>query len=494
MLDLLKSYLGAFSFSLLIMGGTYFIVWFLLSKKLKNRKIQLSKRAGWPQIREEVLHAAVALFSSTAFATIIFSLKDQGLTKFYTETGKYGVGYEVFVVALMIVASDTWFYWSHRWMHHPRLYKYVHALHHKSLDVNPFTSNSFHVAEAVWLTVWVVPFVMFVPVSAAALGVVQALGTFNNVKSHLGYELYPKFFNIPPFNMLVTATHHSIHHTQYNGNYALFFRFWDIVGGTEFKETTTMFNDIHKRKNEEVIDNTQYKPLTISKIEAETADCVSVYFKPTDKQFYQYKAGQYLTMRVKVNGRTHDRCFSLSSSPQLDDFLRITVKRKAEVSTYFIESAKPGDTITSLYPVGDFVIDPPTGVAAEAGKKKYVMIAGGSGITAQFSLIRQLLHTDPNATITLLYANKSADAIIFKQPLDELAKVHPNFTYQDFISDQNRISINDLKSHTNAIFFICGPDALKDGMMTDLLGLNVDKIRIYVEHYVDGYIPWFGLL
>ncbi|MBO0931957.1 sterol desaturase family protein [Fibrella aquatilis] len=489
MLDFLKSYLGSLAASLAVMGAAYFFVWFLFRKQLKNRKIQLSKRAGWPQIREEILHALLVVLGSAAFASIIFSLRDQGLTKFYIETGKYGIGYEILTVVVMVLLSDTWFYWFHRWMHHPRVYKYVHALHHKSLDVNPFTSNSFHVVEAVWLNVWVLPFVMLVPVSAGALGVVQALGLFNNLKSHLGYELFPGFFRVFPFNMLVTATNHSLHHTQYNGNYGLFFRFWDIVCGTEFNATTTLFNDIHHRKNEKVVDNTHYKPLTISKLKKETADSISVYFTPTDNQFYRYRAGQYLTLRVKIDGRTYDRCFSLSSTPQLDAFLRITVKRNGPVSHYFLNRAKPGDVVASLYPVGDFVVKP-----SPVGAKKYVMIAGGSGITALFSLLRQVLHTEPQSLITLLYANKSADSIIFKQALDKLAKSHKNLTYSDFLSGQKRISIDDLRPDTDADFYICGPDALKAGMMANLAELKIDKAKIQVEHYVDGYVPWFGLV
>jgi Fatty acid hydroxylase superfamily. len=76
---------------------------------------------------------------------------------------------------------------------HPSVYKYVHALHHRSLDVNPFTSNSFHVLEAVGLTLFILPVMLLMPVSVFTLGIIQATGTFNNVKSHLGYELYPKF-------------------------------------------------------------------------------------------------------------------------------------------------------------------------------------------------------------------------------------------------------------------------------------------------------------
>jgi ring-1,2-phenylacetyl-CoA epoxidase subunit PaaE len=302
----------------------------------------------------------------------------------------------------------------------------------------------------------------------------------------LGYELFPQFFRMPPFNMLVTATNHSLHHTQYNGNYGLFFRFWDIVCDTELNTTTTLFNEIHERQDEEVIDNTTYKTLKIDKLVKETADTVSVYFKPEDAQFYNYKAGQYLTVRVKLNGKTYNRCFSLSSSP-IDDFLRITVKLKREVSNYFYNDAKVGDTIESLYPVGDFLL--PRNTMAQ----NFVMVAGGSGITPLYSMIKTLLQQDFNAKITLLYANKSGDNIIFNEELTKLAETHPNFNYQNFGDGSRRISIDDLKNHTDARFYICGPDGLKNGMVAHLKNLKIDKSKVNVEHYADGYVPWFGL-
>lgn len=488
MQDFLKNYVSGFSSSLFSMGFAYLIVWFLLGRWLQNRKVQLSKRAGWQQIKDEVITAAIALLGNTAFILVIFYCRDNGLTKLYVETGKYGMSYEILTAIVLVLVSDTWFYWLHRWMHHPKVYKYVHALHHRSLDVNPFTSTSFHVIESLLLTLWILPLVMIMPISAGTLGVVQAIGLLNNLKSHLGYELFPQFFRFFPFNMLVTATNHSLHHTQYNGNYGLFFRFWDIVCGTELTATTPLFTEIHARKNESVIDNTKYKILIISKLEKETNDTISLYFQPEDKNFYQYLAGQHLTIRVKVKGKTHHRCFSLSSSPNLDDFLRITVKLKGEVSHYFFEEAKVGDTIEALYPAGDFHLTP---VATAA--KNYVIIAGGSGITPIYSMIQQILHFEPQSRVTLLYANRAAENIIFKQELEQLQKSYSQFHYVDFISGQKRISIEDLRQNADTQFYICGSDALKAGMEAHLKALNVNKMNIRMEHYADGYVPWLGL-
>lgn len=488
MLEFIKQYVTTVLAALTIMGVAYWFFWVLLGKKLANRKIQLSKRAGWPQIKGEIADSLLSFIGSTAFMFIVLSIKDHGLTKFYV--GETFGWYEVSTVVIMILISDAWFYWCHRAMHHPLVYKYVHALHHKSLDVNPFTSTSFHVIEAIVLTVWILPLVMVMPISITALGVVQVLGTFNNLKSHLGYELFPGFFSkVPPFHMLVTATNHSLHHTQYQGNYGLFFRFWDIVCGTELNTTNSTFDKIHLRKNEKIVDNATYRTLTIDKIVHENSLTVSVYFKPTDQEFYNYKAGQYLTLKVKVDGKTHQRCFSLSSSPAVDDFLRITVKLKGEVSHYFYHKARLGDTLASLLPVGDLTFTPHAKAA-----NHYVMVAGGSGITPLYSMIQQMLRFEPLSQVTLLYANKNEEIPIFKEELTQLAKAYPQFTYIDFISGKKRIGKADLNQNPNGIYYICGPESLTEGISAHLKGLKISKSNINIEHFADGFVPWFGVI
>ncbi len=488
MLAFIKQYLITLISALTIMSAAYLIFWIIFGKKLSNRKIQLSKRAGWSQIKGELGATFLSFIGGTLFSILLLSLNEIGFTQFYLETGKFGFGYEVITIIVMLVVSDTWFYWSHRSMHHPSIYKYVHALHHKSLDVNPYTSSSFHIIESLWLTLWLLPLALVMPISMTVLGIMQVIGTFNNLKSHLGYELFPKFFSLPPFNILVNATNHSLHHTQYNGNYGLFFRFWDIICGTELNSTDSTFTEIHQRENATIIDNTKYRTLIIDKLVKETPETVSVYFKPEEKAFYNYKAGQYLTLKIKIGSKTYHRCFSLSSSPNIDDFLRITVKLKGDVSHFFYNSAKIGDTVESLLPVGDFVFIP-----NQSAENHYVLVAGGSGITPLFSMLNQMLQFEPKSKVTLLYTNKREENIIFKKELNQLSDQNPQFEYINFISGNKRIGKNDLIKGNNAHYFICGPDSLKNGIAKDLKNLNISKSNIHIEHYADGYKPWFGL-
>jgi ring-1,2-phenylacetyl-CoA epoxidase subunit PaaE len=475
--------------SLGLVTFVFIIFWVVLAGFLSNRRIQTSKRAGFSQIKDEIYNTILVTIASTLFTGIIFYFRDAGWTRFYTDTGRYGWWYEALAVIIILLASDSWFYWTHRWLHHPKIYKYIHAVHHKSLDTTPYTTFSFHPIEGVLNTVWVLPMVMIMPVSLFALGIVQVLGMFNNIKSHFGYELYPKFFaNVFPFNQLITSTHHNIHHTRYNGNYALMIRFWDVVCGTEINNTQEVFEEINDRKKTVVIDNTKYQTLIISKLVKETSDTVSVYFEPTNPDFYNYQAGQYINIKVKIDGKNHDRIFSLSSSPT-DKFLRITTKLNGEVTHWFYNQAKTGDTIQALLPVGDFALVPAS---------EYLFVAGGSGITPLYSMICTLLAEKTESKITLLYSNRSEESTIFRSELAELENQYSNFKVNHFISGKNRMNQTDItnvvKNTKDIQTYICGPEGLKVATKTYLKTAEISENRIHTEDFVDGFVRLFGLI
>jgi ferredoxin-NADP reductase len=122
------------------------------------------------------------------------------------------------------------------------------------------------------------------------------------------------------------------------------------------------------------------------------------------------------------------------------------------------------------------------------------MVAGGSGITPLYSMIMQMLQFEPKSKVTLLYTNRKEENIIFKKELNELTHQYPQFEYIEFISSIKRIEKNDLSYGNNAYYYICGPDSLKDGITRLLNDLKISKSHIYIEHFADGYTPWFGLV
>ena len=133
-----------------------------------------------------------------------------------------------------LVAHDAWFYWTHRWMHQPRLYKIAHAVHHASRPPTAWAAMSFHPLEAVTGAVVIPVLVFVVPIHIAALGVVLAVMTLMGVTNHMGWELFPRrLVHSRLGGWLITASHHQRHHEQYRCNYGLYFRWWDRWCGTD---------------------------------------------------------------------------------------------------------------------------------------------------------------------------------------------------------------------------------------------------------------------
>ncbi|MEL6686980.1 MAG: sterol desaturase family protein [Pseudomonadota bacterium] len=136
--------------------------------------------------------------------------------------------------AIYLFAQDTWFYFTHRIMHHPKLFKHTHAGHHRSVQPTPWASFSFDPIEAVSMA-WLLPVMaLFIPIHWATALTILMLMTINAVFNHAGWEVYPKRWIDGWWGRhVITASHHNLHHTKFSGNYGLYFRFWDKLMGTD---------------------------------------------------------------------------------------------------------------------------------------------------------------------------------------------------------------------------------------------------------------------
>jgi ring-1,2-phenylacetyl-CoA epoxidase subunit PaaE len=347
------------------------------------------------------------------------------------------------------------------------------------------------------LNSWVYVIIFLMPISAMAIGTVHILGLLNNIKSHLGYEFYPRWFENTPLKYLANSTHHNLHHTRYNGNYGLFFTFWDRWLGTEFDHFESYVSQVKNRAPvSEIVDNTTYKPLSIHEIKRETDDTVSIVFKPGDKNFYNYLPGSYINLRFTINNKLYDRVFSLSSCPYTDDFLRVTVKKHGIVTSHLYDSAKTGDDFKALYPSGEFTIQESELVQTN----RYLMIAGGSGITPLFSMIRSLMVKNPLNNVTLLYASRSKNDTVFYGQLIELQNQYANLRVRFFHSNENRLNeesiasaVQDAESDkSNLKIYICGPESLKNDLKKHLKVAGISKRQIQEEEFADGYVSLFS--
>jgi sterol desaturase/sphingolipid hydroxylase (fatty acid hydroxylase superfamily) len=223
-------------------GLLFIIVWKFGEQRFAPRRIQRKKRVNRQQILFEVRHTFVTLAVGTVTAVAISLLYAAQKTSLTTDAQALGWPRIILSFFVLLVLNDAWFYGWHRLLHSPRIFRYVHAVHHKSVDVNPFSSYSFHAVEGLILGGWIVPVVLWVPLYLPMLGALQGIGLLNNLMSHLGYEFLPPWLvRVPVLRWINTATFHSMHHSKLNGNYALMFRWLDQLFGTAIPEYERAF-------------------------------------------------------------------------------------------------------------------------------------------------------------------------------------------------------------------------------------------------------------
>jgi sterol desaturase/sphingolipid hydroxylase (fatty acid hydroxylase superfamily) len=128
----------------------------------------------------------VVLLIGTGTATTISLLHVSGYTKLTTDSNSIGWPLITATFIALMVLNDTWFNFWHRLLHDPRIFRHVHAVHHRSVDVNPLSSYSFDCFEGIILGGWVLSMVLLVPIYLPMLSVLVAIGLANNFLSHRG--------------------------------------------------------------------------------------------------------------------------------------------------------------------------------------------------------------------------------------------------------------------------------------------------------------------
>jgi sterol desaturase/sphingolipid hydroxylase (fatty acid hydroxylase superfamily) len=183
------------------------------------------------EIRWSLLSAAIY---GVPAGIVLWGWRKLGWTEIALEWDTLPAWYWPVSVLIYLFVQDTCFYWSHRAMHRPRLFRLAHAVHHDSRPPTAWTAMSFHPIEAITGAIVVPVLVFFVPIHVSALGVVLTIATVMGVTNHMGWEMFPRWLVHSPLgHWLITASHHERHHEDYRCNFALYFRFWDHVCGTD---------------------------------------------------------------------------------------------------------------------------------------------------------------------------------------------------------------------------------------------------------------------
>lgn len=241
-----------------LIGGRYVLFaaiafalfYLLLRKKIFYKKIQ-SKFPKNSDYLREFFYSVVTICIFSFIALVLFSHpRVRPHTTIYTKISQYGWVYYFALYPLLFIMHDTYFYFTHRLMHHKKLFKWFHLVHHQSTNPSPWAAYAFHPLEAIVEIGIVVIFVFTVPIHVTHLVIFFLIMIVYNVYGHLGYELYPKGFSKSRVGKWInTSVNHNQHHQYFKGNYGLYFLFWDRVLGTIRKDYDERFDEVKSRKD-----------------------------------------------------------------------------------------------------------------------------------------------------------------------------------------------------------------------------------------------------
>ncbi len=225
--------LSAFAMTVIV-GVRYLIVSGAFAAATRARHPGLYRGLDAQMRREIVWSIASAAIYGVPAGVVAWGWHNRGWTQIYTDIHAMPLWYLPVSVLLFLVAHDSWFYWTHRWMHRPKPFKLAHALHHASRPPTAWAAMAFHPIEAITGAVIIPLLVFLIPIHVGGLGLVLTIMTVMGVTNHMGWEVFPRFIWRGALGeWLITASHHQRHHEQYRCNYGLYFRFWDRLCGTD---------------------------------------------------------------------------------------------------------------------------------------------------------------------------------------------------------------------------------------------------------------------
>jgi sterol desaturase/sphingolipid hydroxylase (fatty acid hydroxylase superfamily) len=221
-------------------GGRYavaavlaFLVFWVWGRERWRPRLVAGDYAPAASLRREIGYSAGTAVVFSLVGTGVWYGRRAGVFHVYERVADHGWAYFAFTVVVLVVVQDTYFYWTHRAMHHPWLFRRVHLAHHRSANPSPFAAYAFSPLEALMHAAFVPLVLLALPLHPVALFLFLAFMILRNVLGHLGIELYPRWFVRSRWSRWsTTTTHHALHHRHSGSNFGLYFTWWDRIMGT----------------------------------------------------------------------------------------------------------------------------------------------------------------------------------------------------------------------------------------------------------------------
>jgi len=239
----------------------------------------------------------------------------------------------------------------------------------------------------------------------------------------------------------------------------------------------------------------QFHELSVKDIQNITDHSVQVFLDIPDelKATFKFKAGQYITFKINLDGNDVRRDYSICSSPA-SNTLSVAVKivDGGVFSTYANKELKKNDVLEVSPPKGRFTFEPD-----QALSRRLVAYAAGSGITPILGIMKTLLAEEPKSDFLLVYGNKTPESAMFLKEISELKQTYPGkFQAQLLYSQANEenavfgridkstvnLTLNEYSNlNSTDTFYLCGPQQMIQEVKSTLLERGVSEAKILFE-------------
>jgi ferredoxin-NADP reductase len=226
----------------------------------------------------------------------------------------------------------------------------------------------------------------------------------------------------------------------------------------------------------------------VEKVISETEDAATLVIRPGWGWRFDHRPGQYVGIGVQVEGKYQWRSYSVSSAPRRQGrTIAITVRAMPEgrLSSHLVNGLTPGTIVRLAKPEGDFVLpDPPPA--------RMLFLVAGSGVTPVMSMLRTLHRRGTMPDVVMHYSSPTAERMIFRSELAELARTHDNFTLHELHTDTD--GMFDL-AHLDEVCpdwrgretWACGP-----GPMLDAITAHFEEVGLHDHLHIERFSLQLG--
>lgn len=230
--------------------------------------------------------------------------------------------------------------------------------------------------------------------------------------------------------------------------------------------------------------------LTCQHIQHEANNVKTYIFNRPNNSAFQFMAGQHLKFRVVIDSQEHYCCYTIASSPSLEKYIKLTIKRlpHGKVSNYFHDEFSVGDSIEAEKPQGNFFLPQPC-------PKKLLLISAGSGITPMLSMLRFVVSQKTANQVVFVHSAQTELDLIAREEINALAKQHGNCqimytltqsapnNWQGYQGRLNEGMLNQINSLNQFQVFVCGPTLFRETVQNTLKAKLLPRSHYHYESF-----------